>query len=295
MRKETAMSERMKTVFGIICIILLAFASAMNYEIFIFRNSFSPAGINGLATMVQYLFDFNVGYMSLIINIPLVIFVLLLGDRAFALKSALFTLAFSVFLLILPHFDLSAVFYHTDNGTSTILAPIAAGTINGAIYGAVIKLGGSTGGTDLIAAAIRQKKPYMSLVWVIFLLNVSVAAISYFVYGCKAEPVILCVIYCFLTSSVSDKILRGGKEAIKFDVITDSSDALSEELMQTLHHGVTVLNAEGMYSHAGKKVLICIINKHQIVEFQKIIKKYPNTFAYITTVTETVGNFKKVH
>jgi len=47
-------------------------------------------------------------------------------------------------------------------------------------------------------------------------------------------------------------------------------------------------------SEKEKYLLICIINKHQIFDLQKILKKYPDTFAYISSVSETVGNFKKI-
>ncbi|MBQ9746332.1 MAG: YitT family protein [Clostridia bacterium] len=68
------------------CIIALALLMAINFEIFIFRNSFAPSGINGVATMIQYVFDVNVGYISLIINIPLVVAAFFLVDRKFALR-----------------------------------------------------------------------------------------------------------------------------------------------------------------------------------------------------------------
>ena len=42
-------------------IMTLAVAMALNYQIFILQNAFAPAGINGIATMVQYLFHFSVG------------------------------------------------------------------------------------------------------------------------------------------------------------------------------------------------------------------------------------------
>lgn len=277
-----------------VLVALMAACMAVNYEIFIFENSFAPAGINGIATMVQYLFHFNVGYMSLIINIPLVIIAIFFVDRDFALKNGLFVLVFSGMLIVFDYIDISSFVYHTGNGTSTVLAPMAAGVINGAIYGISIRLGASTGGTDIVAAIIRTKRPHISLVWIIFALNVSVAAISYFVYGFNAEPVILCVVYCFLTSTVSDHMLKGLKEAIKFEVITDKAPEISERLMKELRHGVTVINAEGMYSHTGKQIIICVINKHQIVDFQKIVREYPGTFAYVTAVNETVGNFKKI-
>ena len=71
------------------------------------------------------------------------------------------------------------------------------------VYGVVLYRGGSTGGMDIIAAWVRSKYPEASFVWIIFCLNASVAAISFFVYGYQFEPVIMCLIYCYVSSQVS--------------------------------------------------------------------------------------------
>ena len=288
------MKNRLRSAFEYIAISVLAVIMAFNYEIFVFRNAFAPAGINGIATMVQYLFDFSVGYMSLLINIPLSLLAFFYVDKKFALRSGVFTIMFSFALLLLKRADLSAIVYHTANGTSTILAPVAAGTVNGAIYGAAVKLGGSTGGTDIIAACIRVKMPYFSFARVTFVLNAIVAGASFFVYDFNFEPVIMCIIFNFIASNICDYIVKGGLGALKFEVITSHAEEMSEELMKKLHHGVTVINAEGMYTHSGKQVIICVINKHQIVDFQSIVRSYPDTFAYVSNVSETVGDFKKI-
>lgn len=288
------MKNRLRSAFEYIAISVLAVIMAFNYEIFVFKNAFAPAGINGIATMVQYLFDFSVGYMSLLINIPLSLLAFFYVDKKFALRSGVFTIMFSLALLLLKRADLSALVYHTANGTSTILAPVAAGTVNGAIYGAAVKLGGSTGGTDIIAACIRVKMPYFSFARVTFVLNAIVAGASFFVYDFNFEPVIMCIIFNFIASNICDYIVKGGLGALKFEVITSHAEEMSAELMKKLHHGVTVINAEGMYTHSGKQVIICVINKHQIVDFQSIVRSYPDTFAYVSSVSETVGNFKKI-
>ena len=240
------MKKRLRSAFEYIAISVLAVIMALNYEIFVFRNAFAPAGINGIATMVQYLFDFSVGYMSLLINIPLSLLAFFYVDKKFALRSGVFTIMFSLALLLLKRADLSALVYHTANGTSTILAPVAAGTVNGAIYGAAVKLGGSTGGTDIIAACIRVKMPYFSFARVTFVLNAIVAGASFFVYDFNFEPVIMCIIFNFIASNICDYIVKGGLGALKFEVITSHAEEMSAELMKKLHHGVTVINAEGM-------------------------------------------------
>ena len=274
--------------------LVLALVSALSYNLFVFPNSFAPAGINGIATMIQYLFHISVGYLSLLINLPLLLMAWRHVDRDYSVKSLIYVVTFSLVNILLSKVDLSSFDYYNWNGNSAILGPIAAGVISGAVNGLSIQNNGSTGGTDIIGAYLHVKRPDFSLVWVIFALNASVAAISYFVYGFKFEPVIMCIIYCYILADVSDRMLRGAKKAYKFEVITEHSEELSNDLLNELRHGVTVLHAEGMYSHTDRDLLICIVNRQQIVHFRRILKRYPGTFSYITEVTETIGNFKKI-
>ena len=173
---------------------------------------------------------------------------------------------------------------------------------SGKIYGGANVENASSGGTDIIAKVISQKFPAFNFVWVSFALNVLVAAASYFVYGevdpstgemvYNFKPVILCIIYCFTSSRLGDNILKGSKTAVKFEIITDHAEEISREIISELKHSATLTHAVGMYKHNEKDLLICVVNKHQIYEFQQILAKYPETFAYISTVSATVGNFK---
>ena len=273
----------------------LAALMALNYQIFILHNAFAPAGINGLATMVQYLFHFSIGYMSLIINIPLAAFAFFKVDRSYALKTILFVLAFSGTLLFLQRcVDLSRFIYHTGDGRSTLLAPVASGAINGLIYGSAVRLGGSTGGTDILAAYVHKHHPEFSLMRLIFVFNSAVALLSYFVYDFNVEPVILCIAYSFITSNVSDSILKGGEQALKVEIITAHSERISQALIDRLRHSVTIVKAEGGYSHQDKELLVCVINKRQITQVTEILREFPDTFAYVSDVNKTLGNFKRI-
>lgn len=280
-----------RNVRDIFLIIFAALLLAFSYHIFIFPNEFAPAGLPGFATMLQYLFDFKVGYMMLIVNVPLVVIVYLMIGHKYAIRSAIFAACFAGMLLVLDHIDLSLFIY--DTGNSAILAPIAGGVVSGFCYGIVMRRNSSTGGTDLVAALVQHKWPEYNILWIIFTINATVAAASYFVYGFKIEPVILCVIYCFISSEVSDIMLKGFKEAVKFEIVTDQPEEMAKALMDNLHHGVTELPAIGGFTHSDKTLLICVVNKRQIVRFQKVINKFPGSFAYLSSVKETMGNFKR--
>lgn len=272
---------------------LFAFLAAVNFEVFILNNAFAPAGINGIATMIQYKLGVSVGYLNLLFNVPLCLVALFFVKRQFIFKSLFYTVVFSVFLLLFRNgaIDLSGFVYVTQNGTSTILAPVAAGVLNGMMFTSVIKAGGSTGGMDIVAACIREVKPHLNINSLIFLLNTAVALVSYFVYDFQIEPVILCVIYCYLSSLVSENLMRGVKRAVKFEIVSNHYEEISEEIIEKLHHSVTVMSATGMYTHADTKLMVCVVTRREVHEVQKILARYPGTFAYTSDVIETMGNF----
>ena len=283
------------SVKSYLLIILFALLAATNFEIFVLNNAFAPAGINGIATMIQYKLGISVGYLNLAFNIPLCIIALFFVDKEFIAKSLTFTLFFSLFLIVYKNhiIDLSPFVYVTTNGTSTILAPIAAGVLNGMMFASVVKTGGSMGGMDIVAACIRKVKPHLNMNTVIFTLNTSVALVSYFVYDFNVEPVILCIIYCYLSSQMSEKLMQGVKRAVKFEIVSNHYEVISKEIIEDLHHSVTVMPAMGMYSHKETKLMVCVVTKREVPDVQKILAKYPGTFAYTSEVTETMGNFMR--
>lgn len=285
----------MRKVFTYAIVLFLAFGNAMSYHIFVFPNRFAPSGLNGLCTIVQEVAGINVGYLSLIINVPLALLVFRFVNRKLALRSMVYVVVFSAMLVVLEKVDLSAFAYSTENGTSTILGPLVAGIISGAVYGFLVKCSAYTGGMDYVASLIRTRRPDLNFFYVTFLINVGVAAISYFVYGYQIEPVILCILYSFMSSTVSDRMLRSGRSAIRFEIITDTPVELGQDIIAKLHHSCTLIPAKGMYSGQEKNLLICVINKSQIAALSKIIRRYPNTFAIMSSVSEVMGNFKKLN
>ena len=76
-------------------IVLCALLLAGSYHIFIFPNQFAPAGIPGIATIIQYLFHFKVGYLTMIVNVPLLLLTFFIVGRKFAIRSAVFAAVFA--------------------------------------------------------------------------------------------------------------------------------------------------------------------------------------------------------
>ena len=276
----------------VICAIALL--EALNYQLFVFPNQFAPSGLNGICTMIQYLTGISVGYLSLVINIPLALWVYKSVSKPLALRSMVYVVFFSVGLLLLEHVDLSAFAYSTDTGTSKILGPLVAGIIMGFGYSVLVRSSAYSGGTDFISAIIHHHRPDKSFFGLSFTINTCIAIASFFVYDYQMEPVILCILYSFTSTTVGERLMKSGRSAVRFEIVTDQPRELANEIIGKFHHSATLIPAKGMYSGRETSVLVCVVNKTQAAALAAIIKQFPHSFAVMSQVGQVVGNFKNL-
>ena len=283
-----------KKAWTYLVIVCLALGASVNYELFVFPNQFAPSGLNGICTMIQHLSGISVGYLSLLINLPLAIWCYYEVSKPMATRSMVYVLTFSIGLLCLDKVDLSAFHYATDNGTSKILGPLVAGVIQGYVYSILMKASAYTGGTDFISAIVHKRNPNKSVLGFSFTINVFIAISSYFVYGFQMEPVILCILYSFMSSTVGERLQKSGKEAICFEIITDFPLEITGDIIARTGHSTTLIPAKGMYSGKDTNMLVCVVNKNQAATVTEICRSYPNTFTIMDPVGQVVGNFKRM-
>ena len=284
----------LKKIWTYIVIVLIAFGGALNYKLFVFPNRFAPSGLNGICTMIQFITGISVGYLSLLINIPLAILCYMKVSKPLALRSMLYVVTFSVAIVILDYVDLSSLAYATENGTSMILGPLVAGIVMGFCYSVLIKCSCYTGGIDFVSAYIHKINPEKSVFAMSFSINVFIAGCSYFVYNKQIEPVILCILYSFASTTVGDYFQKSSRSAVRYEIITDYPGEIAREIIDNLHHSATVFKATGAYSNKETYVVMCVINKTQVSALADIIMQYPNTFGMMNPVSQVVGNFKKI-
>ena len=281
-----------KKVISYLFIIFLGLVLALDYQLFVFPNEFAPAGLSGIFTMIQYVFGFKLSNANILLNIPLCIAVYLWVSKPFAIRAMVFNLSFSGCLMLLDMVDLSAFVYSTT--ISTLLGPAVGGMISGFCGYYMHQMGTCMGGMEYIAKLIHKKKPSFNLFSIMFSLNVVVACISYFVYDYKIEPVLLCIIYSYFSSSIRDNMTRKHQSALRCEIVTDEGEVLGKEIIERLHHSVTKMPGKGLYTGKEKDVLVCILNPAQLNELTKIVNRYPGSFVTVSQVNTVMGKFARL-
>lgn len=284
----------LKRVFTYLFIAFNGLLSALAYELFVFPNEFAPAGIGGICTMIQYVLGINVGYLNLLVNVPLAIAVAVLISKPMAIRAFVYNCFFSAFLVMFDYIDISPFIYHTETGTSTILGPLVGGIIMGYSCALLLKVGTHGGGIYYVSSLVRKYAPHLNFFWVSFGLNVLVAVISFFVYGRRIEPVLLCILYFFASSTVNSKLTKSSYSAVRFEIITNDPEMISQAIIRELHHSATLLPAKGIYKGEATSVLVCIVNNTQVAALSALLRSFPGTFAAVSHVDEVVGNFKRL-
>ena len=284
-----------KKVWTYFAIAAVAMLGAVSYELFVFPNQFAPSGLNGICTMIQHLTGFSVGYLSLLINIPLAIWCYIEVSKPLAVRSMIYVVTFSLGLLLFDHVDwLEPFAYETANGTSKILGPLVAGINMGYSYSVLVRASAYSGGTDFVSAIIHKHNPNKSFFGLSFTINTCIAITSFFVYDYQMEPVILCILYSFASTTVGDRLMRLYRMAIRFEIVTDYAKEISDEIIEKIHHSATMMHGQGMYSGHSTSVLVCVVNRSQVSQLAAIVHKYPHSFAIMSQVSEVMGNFKSL-
>lgn len=286
-----------KRIFiDILCVIFAGAVVGTAYHFFQNSNGFAPGGVGGLATMTYHFLGDKISWsvLMLLFNLPIFILVSVIIDKKLGIMLSLYMLVQSSMPKILSLLGASP-YCLANNGEdfNIIFACIATGVISGFGFSMMLRRFGASGGTYGISALLKHAKPEMNIAYVSFIMDSSVVAISFFVYGMKVTPVICTLLNLFIANILVDRGLSGIKNGYRFEIITSRPEEIADMLMTRLKRGVTEIKVHGMYSDTDKYLLVCIINKRQLGEMMRIIKSCPDTFASFSKVNEVFGNFKR--
>ena len=277
----------LKEAINVLLTIVGAALSAFGLHIFVYPAGFAPLGIDGIATMLQEMTNFNAGYYSLMFNIPLLVIAWFIIKKRFVIYTLLFTILSSVMLVVLE-----AVSFYEFHGTGELIIPaIFSGVILGVRTGLMLKIGASAGGIDIIAAMIQKKRPYLNIERTITLICYVITFLSYFVYH-NVTSILLSVVQMFIFDKFAGGMLKDSRNAIEVKIVTKEPEAIRNEIIYKLKHSATIVNSRGMYSDDESTMIISVINIRQIPEFIDIIKNHPDTFAYYGELMGVKGNFR---
>jgi len=272
MRRRSRVYESLQVFFGVLVM-------ALSFELFLIPNRIAPGGVSGLGTILYHLFGIPVGVSMLVLNAGLFIICFKELGKEFGVKSLIAAVLLSIFI------DLITLPPVTND---PLLASIYGGVIMGLGLGVVFRAGATTGGTVLFAKMIHRYFHFLSVAWVLFLVDFFVVIFAGFVFG--PTLALYALVSLFVSSKAIDLVQEGLNAVKAFIIISDHSEEISARILKDLDRGVTVLYGKGAYTEKDKNVLLCALNRMQSAKLKAIVAEIdPQAFVLVADVTEAMG------
>lgn len=254
---------------------------AFGISSFLLPNQLSSGGFAGIATITYYLLGIPMGIMNFILNVPLFVFAGYKIGKEFFVKSIVGTISLSIFIDIFDKYPAIT--------TDRLLACIYGGVIIGIGTAIILKVGSSTGGTELIANIIKAYNPNISISRYLTMIDIAVIALNVIVFR-KVEIGLYSAIAIYLYGQLIDIIFEGVYYTKLLFIISDKNEEISNVIEKEVKRGVTGLYGKGMYSDTDKLVLICAASRGDVAKIKSFAKEIdPKCFIVVANAREVLG------
>lgn len=277
---DTKGKKVLRVLLKFLAITLGALIYAAGTSLFLDPNMLAPGGVMGIAVILSRFIPISTGVLFFILNVPLFIFgivkfgVKMMGSTVYAVAvSSLFTRLLS---MVKPVTD------------DLLIAALAGALLMGVGIGLVFLSGATTGGSDIIVKALRQKHPFMKTGTLFFLTDLVVVTASGIVTK-NIEIAIYALIAVLVAGFAMDFVLYGRDEALIIYIISDKAEIITKRLIEELDVGVTHLNGRGAYTGQEKQVIMCAAKKQMGPQIEQVVKEEDSSAFFI------ISNAKEIY
>lgn len=269
--------------YGIITIAMLLGVFGLN--LFLLPNEITTGGIIGVASIVYWGTGIPVQETFFVINAVLLLVALKVLSWHFCAKTVygvvVFTVASAVLQRVMPP-DLHLL------ADQKFMACMVGAVFLGTSVGLGLSAGGSTGGSDVIAAMVHKYRD-VSLGHIILFCDLTIITSSYVVLR-DWEKVLYGYVLLFVISFVVDHIVNSLRQSVQFFIISDKYQEIGEAINEIADRGCTMLNGNGFFTKKDKKVIFCIAKKSESnFIFELIDEIDPNAFVAQSAVVGVYG------
>lgn len=246
-------------------------------------NQIVTGGFTGIGQVIHRLIPaIPVGVVSITFNVPL--FILL--ARRQGLRSCFGSLCAMLAGAVM--IDVIASRFTFLPMENKFLACVYAGILFGLTVGCQLRIGVTTGGTDLAARLLKYHYHHVSIGRLCLVLDLSIIALYALVFR-SLDGAMYGIIAMYVCSITVDAVVYGATHARMAVIISDKNETLVKTLLAA-HFGVTRMEGRGAYRNGGKEVLITTFRQEQIAALKKTVTAIdPGTFIIVCDAHEVIG------
>lgn len=265
----------------LISLLLLLLGSALvaaGLNLFLIPHALLSGGASGVAMIIGYVTGWNIALLYFAVNLPILIWGWFVIGKRFIFLSIISVLVTTWLLEWIPIDSVA---------DDPLIGAVFGGVLIGIGSGLCLRVGGSTGGIDIIGSIVTQKHDF-PLGTMLFILNgLIVLSLGYIENWDLALTSMLSI---YVTGRIVDMIHVRHIKVTAF-IVTNTPDQLLEHLLQR-PRGVTVVKTRGAFTHKERDMLITVTTRYELAELKKTIREVdPNAFVNIVETVEIMGEF----
>ncbi len=277
--KKIYKKDRMIRYIWFICGV---FILAVAFNIFILPNDV-VYGVSGLGVILYRTLGIDPSLTILVGSVLLLILSYFLLGWDKTKNSVIGSIIYPIFINLT-----SSLISVIDLGNlETIVTIFFGAVLSGIGIGLVFKSGFTTGGTDILNQIVSKYFKVSIGNSMLFTDGIIIFS-SLFVFGWP--KFIYSIINMYIISTMTDKVILGISNSKAFYIITEHETSIKKFLLNSLSHGVTVLEGRGGYTGNNQKVIMCIVpTKEYFVVKEGIHEIDPEAFFLVTDSYEVYG------
>jgi uncharacterized membrane-anchored protein YitT (DUF2179 family) len=270
-------------------ILLGSLIAALGFTLFQVPFKLAAGGVSGLAIILNHLTDFPIGTTVLALNIPLLVLGFFqLGRWRFLLSTVSAVISFSLGTDLLNH-NLPAITRAWPITEDLLLASIYAGVLFGIGMGLIQRVGGTIGGTSILARILYEKTGFPMSQSYLFTDGAIIMAAGLLF---RWEVALLAALSLVLSGLFSDFVLEGVSKFRTATIVTKKPEDVRWAILYRLRRGVSLWPIEGGYSKAPQTMVFCTVLRSRVPELKSAIATVdPDAFIVIGVAQRVFGGF----
>ncbi|GEO05439.1 hypothetical protein AAE02nite_31030 [Adhaeribacter aerolatus] len=255
---------------------------------FLVPNQFFDGGVTGMSLLLHELYHFNLAYIIVTLNLPLIIAAYFTVSKKFAFKTFLSVLLLGFCLLLIPYPVVTS---------DKLLISIFGGVFLGLGVGLTMRAGCALDGIEVLAL-YTLKRTSFTITEIILGLNIIIFTIAAFKFG--LETALYSILTYFAASRMIDYVIEGIEAYTGVTIISGESEMIKYRLVNELGRGITVYKGErgflpGKFDVSSNcDIIFTVVTRMELRKLKTLVYEADaKAFVFATTIREASGGIIK--
>ena len=257
---------------------VLAFAIAA----FTVPHGLIMGGVTGISLFLGRFLDLDVAAIVLILNLLALVLGLVVLGRTFLLATVGSSLLYPLLLDLTQ--KIPGIGALTDD---PLLASLLAGGLIGIAVGLVMRVGASTGGTDVLNLVLHK---WFHLPVSVFVYLTDFTILAGQALFSQPEQILYGVVLLVVETFTLNRVMLLGQPQVQVFAISERYEELRKKLLVELQAGVTMVMIETGCAGQRQEGVLCVIPPRKLFAAKELIHAVdPDAFITVTRIQEVRG------